>query len=258
MIFFHIFIVRKGCVSTDSVNFMSKPQAQIDTNKALVRERLTDDTTKWSRECFLPYPKEFEHSIDLLLEASDLAVKGKSGIRHAQQLIQQMSDVEMRTWFDALAQNAGAVRLELLNRKPNKSVGKSSEDRPTKKREMQIIREQGFHCRYCGIRLVPNKQLKNLQDLVGYETLPNRSKKKKRMSTIDIHGIWILTRATVDHVEPMAMGGLDINRDENLAACCWSCNYAKSWYTIEDLEIDNPMCRPARHTDWLGLTDILP
>ena len=258
MIFFHIFIVRKGCVSTDSVNFMSKPQAQIDTNKALVRERLTDDTTKWSRECVLPYPKEFEHSIDLLLEASDLAVKGKSGIRHAQQLIQQMSDVEMRTWFDALAQNAGAVRLEMLNRKPNKSVGKSSEDRPTKKREMQIIREQGFHCRYCGIRLVPNKQLKNLQDLVGYETLPNRSKKKKRMSTIDIHGIWILTRATVDHVEPMAMGGLDINRDENLAACCWSCNYAKSWYTIEDLEIDNPMCRPARHTDWLGLTDILP
>ena len=28
--------------------------------------------------------------------------------------------------------------------------------------------------------------------------------------------------------------------------------------TIEDLEIDNPMSRPARHTDWMGLTDILP
>ena len=257
MIFFHIFIVRKGCVTTASVNFMSKSQAQIDTNKALVRERLTDDTTKWSRECVLPYPKEFDGSIDLLLEASLVAVQGKSGIKQARQLIQQMSDAEMRSWFDALAQNAGAVRLEILNRKPNKSVSKSSEERPTKKREMQIIREQGFHCRYCGIRLVPNKQLKNLQDLVGYETLPNRSKKKKKTSNADIHGIWILTRATVDHVEPMATGGLDINRDENLAASCWSCNYAKSWYTIGDLEIDNPMSRPPKINDWQGLTDIL-
>ena len=236
---------------------MSKSKAQIVANKARVREILTDDTTKWSRECVLPYPKEFDRSIDLLLEASLMAVQGISGIKQAQQLIQEMLDADMRSWFDALAQNAGAVRLEILNRKPKKSNGKSSEERPTKKREMQIIREQGFHCRYCGIRLVPNKQLENLQDLVGYKTLPNRSQEKKKLRNTDIHGIWILTRATVDHVEPMAMGGLDINRDENLAACCWSCNYAKSWYTIEDLEIDNPMGRPARHTDWLGLTDIL-
>ena len=237
---------------------MSKSKAQIVANKARVREILTDDTTKWSRECVLPYPKEFDRSIDLLLEASLMAVQGKSGIKQAQQLIQEMLDAEMRSWFDDLAQNAGAVRLEILNRKPKRFNGKSSEERPTKKREMQIIREQGFHCRYCGIRLVPNNQLKNLQDLVGYETLSNRSEEKKKTSNADIHGIWILTRATVDHVEPMAMGGLDINRDENLAACCWSCNYAKSWYTIEDLEIDNPMCRAPRNTDWLGLTDVLP
>ena len=236
---------------------MSKSKAQIVANKARVRERLTNDTSKWSRECVLPYPKEFETSIDLLLEASLLAVQGESGVKQARQLIKQMADAEMRSWFDDLSQNSGKVRLEMLNRKPKKSNGKSSEERPTKKREMQIIREQGFHCRYCGIRLVPNNQLKNLQDLVGYKTLPNRSKMEKKTSNADIHGIWILTCATVDHVEPMAMGGLDINRDENLAACCWSCNYAKSWYTIEDLEIDNPMGRPARHTDWLGLTDIL-
>ena len=237
---------------------MSKSKAQIVANKARVREILTNDTSKWSRECVLPYPKKFETSIDLLLEASLLAVQGESGVKQARQLIKQMADAEMRAWFDDLAQNSGKVRLEMLQCKPEKLVGNSSIKRPTAKREIEIIREQGFHCRYCGIRLVPNKQLKNLQDLVGYETLPNRSKKRKKTRNADIHGIWILTRATVDHVEPMAMGGLDINRDENLAACCWSCNYAKSWYTIKDLEIDNPMGRPVRHTDWLGLTDILP
>jgi len=216
---------------------VSKSKAQIVANKARVREILTNDTSKWSRECVLPYPKEFETSIDLLLEASLLAVQGESGVKQARQLIKQMADAEMRAWFDDLAQNS---------------------KRPTAKREIEIIREQGFHCRYCGIRLVPNKQLENLQNLVGYETLPNRSQEKKRMRNTDIHGIWLLTRATVDHVAPMAQGGRDVNRDQNLAACCWPCNYAKWKYTIEDLKIENPMCRQPRHTKWLGLTDILP
>ena len=77
------------------------------------------------------------------------------------------------------------------------------------------------------------------------------------MRNTDIHGIWLLTRATVDHVEPMAKGGLAVNRDENLAACCWPCNYAKWKYTLADLELDDPTFRQPRHTDWLGLTDVL-
>jgi 5-methylcytosine-specific restriction endonuclease McrA len=237
---------------------MSKSRVQIAANKALVRDRLTTDTTKWSRECLLPYPKEFDRSIDLLLEATIFATQGKSGVEQAQQLIQQMADAEMRSWFDDIAQNSGSVRLELLNRKPQELLGTSPVKRPTKKQEKQIIHEQGFHCRYCGIRIVLNDQMKKLQSLVGYETLPNRSKELKRMRNTDIHGIWLLTRATVDHVEPMAKGGLDVNRKENLVACCWPCNYGKWKYTLEELEIDNPMRREPRRTDWLGLTDVLP
>ena len=131
----HIYGVRH-CTS---LNCMSKPQAQIDANKTLVRERLTDDITSWSRECVLPYPKEFEHSIDLLLEASLMAVQGRSGVKQAQHLIQQMLDAEMRTWFDALAQNAGAVRLEILNRKPNKTVGKNA-NHPGTGVSLQVLR----------------------------------------------------------------------------------------------------------------------
>lgn len=247
-----------ACVIVTSLSSMRKSRAQIAANKELVRERLTADTAEWSRECVLPYPKEFERSIDLLLEASRVATQGESGVLQAKQLISQMADAEMRSWFDDLAQNSGTVRLEILNRKPEKLVGNGSIKRPSAKIEIQIIRTQGFHCRYCGIRIVPNEQFINLQNLVGYKTLPNRSRQEKKMRNTDIHGVWLLTRATVDHVEPMAKGRLDVNRDENLAACCWPCNYAKWKYTIEELEIDNPMCRPPRHTDWLGLTDILP
>ena len=244
-----------GCAIGANVKYMGKSRAQISANKNKVRDLLT---AEWSRECVIPYPKKFDRSIDLLLEAATLATQGKSGVEQAQQLISQMADAEMRSWFDDLAQNSGTVRLEMLNRKPVNLVGSASIKRPTARKEIEIIRDQGFHCRYCGIRSVPNDQFKKLQCLVGYGTLPNRSKELKKMRNTDIHGIWLLTRATVDHVEPMAKGGLDVNRDENLAACCWPCNYAKWKYTIEELEIDNPMCRGPKRTDWLGLTDVLP
>lgn len=235
---------------------MSKSRVQIAANKALVREILTADRAQWSREYVLPYPKEFEESIDLLQEAAGHATRGNK--ERAQLLIGQMLDAEMRSWFDDLAQNSGKVRLEILNRTPKLHSGRNLIRRPTIAQEKKIIRAQGFHCRYCGIRLVLNDQFKKLQQIVGYEVLPNRSQAKNKMKNTDIHGIWLITRATLDHVEPFSQGGLDVNREENLAACCWPCNYAKWKYTIEDLEIDNPMFRPERHTDWLGLTDILP
>jgi 5-methylcytosine-specific restriction endonuclease McrA len=235
---------------------MGKSQAEIRANKALVRERLTTDPANWSRECVLPYPKEFEKSIDLLQEAAGHAARGN--IEQAKQIIGQMQDAEMRSWFDDLAQNSGKVRLEILHRPHKSNLAKSLIKRPTKAQEKSIIRAQGFHCRYCGIRLVLNGQLKKLQDIVGYDVLPNRSQAKKKKKNSDIHGIWLITRATVDHVEPVSHGGLNVNREENLAACCWPCNYAKWKYTLEELEIDNPMLRPALHTDWSGLTDILP
>jgi len=232
---------------------VGKSRAQIAQNKAQVRARLTDDPSTWSRECILPYPTTFERSIDLLLEAAKAASQGESGRDPARALIEQMDDQEMRSWFDDFAQNAGKVRLEILGRKPRVPTGKSTVKRPTPKFELDIIWRDGFHCRYCGIRIVPNAQFKKLQEVVGYETLPNRSQARRLTRNTDIHGIWLLTRATVDHVEPA-----DVNREENLVASCWPCNYAKWKYTIEDLELDHPGLRPVKKTEWLGLTDVLP
>jgi 5-methylcytosine-specific restriction endonuclease McrA len=234
---------------------MGKSRAQIAQNKAKVRALLTEDPLKWSRECVLPYPSKFERSIDLLHAAASAVAIGEEGKSEAQSLIGQMDDFEMRTWFDDLAQNAGKVRLEILGQKPNPQMGKSSIRRPSKKLELSIIARDGFHCRYCGIRIVPNDQLKNLQSLVGYMTLPNRSRAYGRTKNSDIHGIWLMTRATVDHVEPVASGAVDVNREDNLVASCWSCNYAKWRYTIGDLRLDHPKCRPVKLTHWRGLTD---
>lgn len=236
---------------------MGKGREEVARNKAFVRSVLTEDLSKWSRECILAYPTHFERSIDLLLEAAKAASRGKSGRHEAQSAIGQMDDQEMRDWFDKYAQNAGTVRLEILGRTPSELAGRGSIKRPTKKTETEIIRRDGFHCRYCGVRIVPNDQMKKLQDVVGYETLPNRSLARGRTRNTDVHGVWLLTRATVDHVDPVAGGSTDVNRPENLVASCWPCNYAKWKYTIDDLELDCPSTRPSKKSDWLGLTDFL-
>jgi hypothetical protein len=236
---------------------MAKTKAQIAANKHFIREQLGEDPSKWSTSCVLPYPEKFERSIDLLHQAALAAASGVAGIEQAKHLIGQMDDWEMRTWFDDYAQNSGKVRLEISGTKHISKSGGGSLVRPSKKHQLAIIKAQGFHCRYCGIRIVPRDQFLKLQKLVGYVTLPNRSQKLGKMKNTDIHGIWLLTRATVDHIEPMSQGGIDVNREENLAACCWPCNYAKWKYTVEELGLENPNLRPPTSNQWLGLTDIL-
>lgn len=130
---------------------MSKSQAQLATNKQHVRQMLGLDPRLWSRECVLPYPRSFERSIDLLLEAAVFVSQGDSGRDPARDLIKQMDDQEMRSWFDDFAQNAGKVRLEMLGRKPQVPTGKSTVKRPSPRFELDIIRRDGFHCRYCGM-----------------------------------------------------------------------------------------------------------
>ncbi len=234
---------------------MAKSHAQISVNKERIRQLLTLDVSSWSRECVLPYPREFDYSLDLLVEAAREATSTNGNIELARSLILKTSDHEMRSWFDDVAQNAGKVRLELLQQIPRAHRGKSVIKRPTEARKLEIIRAQGFHCRYCGIRIIPNRQLKNLQQLAGYDIFPNRSRALGKTRNTDIHGVWLMTRATVDHVDPISRGALDANREENLVACCWPCNYAKWKYTLEELKLDHPGSRPPTFTDWRGLTD---
>ena len=254
----HTFIVKARCITGTRFAIVGKTRAMIAKNKSKVRAYLTEDPTNWPRDCVIRYPSKFERSIDLLHDAAKAAVVGEQGRAESKYLISQMDDLEMRSWFDEMAQNAGKVRLEILGRKPKAPIGRSSNKRPSKREELPIITRDGFHCRYCGIRIVPNEQLKKLQKIVGYETLPDRSQALRRTKNTDIHGIWLLTRATVDHVEPVSRGGPDVNREENLVACCWPCNYAKWSYTIQDLELDHPGEQSAKINDWCGLMDFLP
>jgi 5-methylcytosine-specific restriction endonuclease McrA len=64
-------------------------------------------------------------------------------------------------------------------------------------------------------------------------------------------------RATFDHVVPASH---DSNEDKNvlnnIVASCWSCNFGKSYFTVEELGMEFPS-EPEFRNGWDGLTTVL-
>jgi hypothetical protein len=69
-------------------------------------------------------------------------------------------------------------------------------------------------------------------------------------------GLTLGLRGVADYVEPDASGGE--TSLENLVTSCYSCNFGKAGYTLEQLGIENPRLRPPVKDDWRGLTEFLP
>ena len=70
------------------------------------------------------------------------------------------------------------------------------------------------------------------------------------------NGLTLGLRGVADHVEPYASGGL--TEIENLVTSCYSCNFGKAGYTVEQLGIEDPRSRPPVTDGWLGLTEYSP
>jgi hypothetical protein len=70
------------------------------------------------------------------------------------------------------------------------------------------------------------------------------------------HGAALLALAQVDHLVPYNAGGtLD---EGNLVTACWSCNYGKDGFTLEQLALDDPRARAPLSTGWDGLVPTVP
>jgi 5-methylcytosine-specific restriction endonuclease McrA len=113
----------------------------------------------------------------------------------------------------------------------------------------QIFRRDGYHCRYCGGRVVPAAVL-HATALIWPAVIPTHPHWRTDMT----HPVFVSRGAMVDHIAPHAHGGSssDLN---NLATACTPCNMQKNEFTLERLgwSLLEPMT-----TDWDGLTRYYP
>ena len=115
------------------------------------------------------------------------------------------------------------------------------------KRSVQgrIFRRDGFHCRYCGARVIPIPIMELLGAVFG-ERFPYHRNWKGG----ETHPAVLSRTAVIDHVAPAAWGGPA--DDENLVTACWPCNARKGDVSLARLGWERV---PVNADDaWDGLT----
>lgn len=211
-------------------------------------EILGKDPKTWPIFCLVQYPVHFDIEIDKFVSAVESAVQGS--ITESIKLLATIQSQELADWFIEVGQNAGAYRMKCLGRNISKQHSGKNLKWP-KNREYEVLKRDTYRCRYCQIRLIHEKQLDAFEKLVGNEAFPNGDTNSSR------HGIRLIMRATFDHVVPVSHDSdEDKNVFENVVASCWSCNFGKSYFTVEELGLELPR-EPMFQDDWDGLTTTL-
>ena len=209
------------------------------------------DIAKWSKVAPLAKPELIAESLEFFIIAFFLAIKGE--IENARQFIKNSPDNELRTWFHEHAQNTGTWRFKAFGVKALEAVFPLDSEKNVMKFHREIFARDNFRCRYCESKVIPKSVFKRArsilgQDHNGIEFVPLGGTNLTRS------GFYLMFAATLDHVIPWSLGG---RTDAcNLVTCCWSCNYGKMNYTLEQLGINNPLDRePHSDSTWKGLLD---
>jgi len=194
---------------------------------------LGQDSSNWSANAPLEKPEWIKDSFQICFDAFILALEGK--IDAAQLKLKNSRDLEMRTWYHIHAQNTAVWRSDAFKIKDPKIVLPLDAVKSFSKFEKKLYARDNYKCRYCSCYVMPKKLFKKAQSLVGETYLP------LGRTNLTRSGFYLMFVATLDHVVPLSLGGR--TNESNLVTCCWSCNYGKANYTVEQIGIDNPLDR---------------
>lgn len=115
---------------------------------------------------------------------------------------------------------------------------------PTMAEKRTLIARDGYHCRFCGIPVVP-AETRSLIRLAYPSAL------RWGPRNVDQHaafqGMWL----QYDHLLPHARGGT--NELTNLVVSCAPCNNGRANLTLEEVGVSDPRLREPVHSTWDGL-----
>lgn len=192
------------------------------------------EVSKWSTQTPLAKPAWIESLFADLMTTQNLAQEGR--IEEARQVLTNSPDHKLRDWFSVHGQNSGVWRFKAFGSLRATVTGLADPNKSFSKFEKSLFERDNLHCRYCGSNVVAKKDFKVLQSVVGEEVLPLEGTNAGRS------GYYLMFCATLDHVIPHSLGG-QTDKD-NLVTSCWSCNYGKSNFTLEQIGLDDPFSRP--------------
>lgn len=201
----------------------------------------------WSKVAPLLPPLWFKEELSLFSSAVHEAAVGN--IEKSLKSLLKIRSNELREWFVEHGQVSGRFRTRIL--KIQSSVTNNPELDPLRSPDRfakEVFSRDGYHCRYCGIGVIPKEILASYGKAVGVNSFCATGTNQAR------HGVILAFRANADHVYPWNSGG-KTNLD-NLVTSCWSCNYGKAGYTLEELGLTDPRENEIISNDWDGLLSL--
>jgi hypothetical protein len=191
---------------------------------------LGENSLLWSKDAPLQKPDWIKEAFQTFSEVVAHTLDGK--IEEARSLLKQAPDLEMREWFGVHAQNTGAWRSKAFATLAPTPVMPLDPVKSFTRFEPLVFARDNFRCCYCDSEVLPKKVFKQVHTALGAETLPLGSTNTTRS------GFYLMFVATLDHVLPWSLGGR--TDESNLVTCCWSCNYGKANFTVEQLGLNDP------------------
>lgn len=188
------------------------------------------DSLSWSSDAPLKKPKWIKGSFESLVDAITYASAGKVDL--ARSILKNSRDLEMRTWYDVHAQNIAKWRSDAFKVQSPEPVLPLDPVKTFSKYESKLFARDNYKCRYCSDYVVPKNVFKKANLLIGSAGLP------LGRTNLTRSGFYLIFVATLDHVIPWSLGGR--TDESNLVTSCWSCNYGKANFTVEQIGIKNP------------------
>lgn len=206
------------------------------------------EPSSWDKKSPLPPPSWFKNEIDLFSSAVHFASIGD--IDESLKVLLKIRSNDLRNWYCDHGQVSGRFRDKILKipKSSNLSIELDPLRSPDKYRE-EVFKRDNFTCQYCGGKVISKEVLNMYSKVVGEEYFCTTG------TNLERHGIVLAFRANADHVTPWKYGGT--TNVKNLVTCCWSCNYGKAGYSLNEIMLDNPQNNNLNNPGWSGLTEYM-
>jgi len=162
----------------------------------------------------------------------------------ADELIRRANMPLIREWVESIwGKNTGF----LPKRGGTGSIQKQlrvKERMPTPAQKAELLRRDGYHCRFCSIPVIRTEVRKRIH-AVYPDALPWGRR------NIDQHAAFQAMWVQYDHLVPHAGSGT--NDLHNIVITCGPCNFGRMHYSLEEIGLIDPRTREPVRSNWDGL-----
>lgn len=201
------------------------------------------------RKCLLePIPEIFEAS-ELLRRGVDAHLRNEKNL--ARDLFRDADMSIIRDWTEELWGKGGIFsqwQLKLGNPEIVTSDERDHIRMPSIELEKEIIKRDGFCCRFCGIPVIRKEVRVVINSLYPDVVYWGKTNSEQHAA---FQAMWL----QFDHVIPHARGGK--TNFENLIITCAPCNYGRMNYLLSEVEITLLPSEPTSQLNWDGLESII-